>query len=188
MNTPISASATATATAMDTWPDYQNRDDLLQASAWVMQYKPNAAALLQQERNTITDEEFDDDGLLETPAIARHLDEIRSGDFILFWMCGPGDTAGLYAWGNASGEATERDYPRDWSDLDGPSERKTAMEVWIGEVFAQPFLTRSALKQLPEFDDFELFEMPNRANAFAVTPQQWSIILDHLTGRDTPVV
>ncbi len=178
----------ATTTTMDTRPDDLNRNDLLKVSAWVVQYKPNMAALLQEEWEAITDEEFDDEGLLETPAIARHLDEIRSGDFILFWVCGPGDTAGLYAWGNAFGEVTERDYPRNWSDLDGPSERKTAMEVWIGEVFAQPFLTRSALKQLPEFDDFELFEMPNRTNAFAVTPQQWSIILDHLTGRDTRVV
>jgi len=53
-----------------------------------------------------------------------------------------------------------------------------------GNAFAEPFVARSALKGLAEFEEFELFTMPNRPNAFAVSPTQWSIILDCLTRTD----
>lgn len=180
--------ATERAVTTTAWPELSTREDLLKTPAWVVQYDPTSAALLREEWDAITDEEFDEEGLPETPDIARHLDEIRPGDFILFWVFGPGDSAGLYAWGNASGEVSEHDYPKHWSDPDGPVARKTGMEVQIGAVFPEPFVTRTALKQHREFDDFELFTMPNRPNAFAVTPEQWSIILDHLTNTDTPTV
>jgi hypothetical protein len=170
---PSSAGTSALTTA---WPKFNSSEDLLRTPAWVVQYNPTSAALLRGEWDAMTDEVFEEEGLPETPDIARHLDEIRPGDFILFWVSGPGDGAGLYAWGNASGEVTEGDYPERWSDPDGPR-----VEVEIGDVFSEPFVTRSALKELPEFEDFELFSMPNRPNAFAVTPEQWSIILDHLT-------
>jgi hypothetical protein len=41
-----------------------------------------------------------------------------------------------------------------------------------GNAFAEPFVARSALKGLAEFEEFELFTMPNRPNAFAVSPTQ----------------
>lgn len=163
------------------WPEFNSREDLLKTPAWVVQYSAGSAVLLRQEWAATSDEEDDGEGFVETPAISRSLDEIRPGDFVLFWISGPADSAGFYAWGNASGEVTERDYPKDWSDPDGPRVRKTGMEVEMGNVFSKAFVTRTVLQQFPEFESFELFVMPNRANAFAVTPAQWSIILDHLT-------
>jgi len=179
MNTSLPNSARTVAPA-NAWPEFNSREDILRTPAWVVQYDPNSAALLREEWDSITDEEFEVEGFPQTPNITRHLDEIRPGDFILFWVSGPGDTAGLYAWGNASGEATEDDYPKRWSDPDGPLVQKPGMEVYVCDVFSEPFVTRSVLQALPEFKDFELFEMPNRPNAFAVTPEQWSIIRDHL--------
>ena len=184
LNSSVSNRA-GTLAPTNAWPEFNSREDLLKTPAWIVQYNPTSAAWLREEWDAITDEEFEEEGLEETPDMARHLDEIRPGDFILFWVSGPGDTAGLYAWGNASGEVTECDYPKRWSDPDGPRVRKTGMHVQVGDVFSEPFVTRSALKEFPEFKDFELFRMPNRPNAFAVTPEQWSIILDHLT-TDTP--
>jgi predicted RNA-binding protein with PUA-like domain len=164
--------------------EFNTREDLLNTPAWIVQYKPASVALLREEWDFITDEELDEEGLSEVPDVSRHLDEIRRGDFILFWIAGPGNSAGLYAYGNATGEVIQGRYPKRWSDPDGEQVTKSGMEVLVSNVLEEPFVTRTTLKALPEFADFELFRMPNRPNAFAVTPEQWSIILDHLTKTD----
>ena len=175
---------TTTIDTTDSWPDINTREDFLKVPAWVVQYKSDSAATLREEWNTIPDEEFDEIGLAEVPDVSRHLDDIRPGDIILFWIAGPGDSAGIYAWGQATGEIIQGNYPKRWSEPDGQQVLKSGMEVLISNVFEKPFVTRTALKACREFDDFDLFRMPNRPNAFAVSPEQWSIILDHLTDAD----
>jgi len=184
MNNPT-ATGDDTMASVNAWPELNTREDLLKTPAWIVQYNLTSATLLREEWNSATDEATDDEGFIETPAITRHLDEIRPGDFILFWIAGSGDNAGLYAWGQASGEPTEENYPKDWKNPEGQHVIKTAMEVQINDVLHEPLVTRTTLQRFPEFADFELFTMPNRANAFAVTTEQWSIILDYVTGRRT---
>lgn len=151
-------------------------EDALRTSAWLVQYKPSSAEELRMEWNATTEE----DEVCESPNIGRRIDEIGLGDFVVFWVSGPGDSAGAFAWGNASGDPDEFEYPKDWNDPLGPRVKKPGMEVLVGDVFEERFISRSDLKDFPEFQDFELFTMPNATNVFRVTPAQWKIIFHRL--------
>lgn len=142
--------------------------DILNAPAWLFQYNPHSAANLLNAWNVGDD--------LEYPAIDRHADEINIDDFILFWISGPAKEAGIIGWGLASGHFQELDHAKNYQDPDGPRGLRTSLEVDLCNVFDRPIITREELKQHPAFEDFDLFAMPNRSNAFAVTAEQWVII------------
>ena len=117
---------------------------------------------------------------LNYPSVDRHTQEIAPDDIILFWVCGPGDTAGVIGYGLASGVITQREYPKDFKDPDGPKTLRPAMEVMLLDVFDAPVITRTELKQDSVFADFDLFRMAARTNAFTVTAEQWGVLMNRL--------
>lgn len=139
---------------------------------WLFQYSPRSARALQLSWNAGEDFEY--------PALDRHADDIRLDDIVLFWRSGRGDTAGLIGFGVASGVIEELSHPRNYQDPDGPRALRKSAEAALCCVFDEPVITRSELKQSPEFADFDLFRMPNRANAFEVTAAQWAIVRDRI--------
>lgn len=159
--------------------DQDELNKLIRTPAWLVQYKPYSAEDLRAR----WDEAAEGIDFPETPHVGRRIDEMRVGDFVLFWVSGSDDTAGGFAWGNVSGEPSEHDYPADWNDPDGPVVQKPGLEVLIADVFDEPFVTRAALKAIPEFEDFDVFGMPNASNVFRVTSAQWEILFHRLANR-----
>lgn len=147
-------------------------EDLTELPAWLVQYSPRSAHGLRRRWNEGED--------TEDPAVDRHLGDIGLDHIILFWVSGHAKRAGIIGWGITSGLVRELDHAKSYHDPDGPRAQRTSAEVEVCEVFDTPIITRHELKKLPEFGGFELFRMPNRSNAFAVTRQQWAIILDRI--------
>ena len=143
-------------------------EEYLTTPTWVVQYNPRSAQLLR--RSWQGGEDF------EYPNVDRHADEIHADDFILFWVSGPGAEAGVIGVGVASGVNEVRDHPKSYRDPEGPTVLRNSAEVALACVFIDPVVTRDELRRHPEFDEFDLFRMPNRPNAFPVTPEQWAII------------
>ncbi|GAB3862579.1 hypothetical protein GCM10028801_28320 [Nocardioides maradonensis] len=140
--------------------------------AWLVQYAPASADSLLRRWEAGEDFEY--------PAVNRHSDDIRLDHFVIFWRSGASDTAGVVGWGVTSGVVEEREHARSYHEPDGPRALRDSVEVALACVFDEPILTRAEMKQLPEFADFELFQMPNRPNAFAVSRAQWGVILRRL--------
>lgn len=147
-------------------------EDLTELPAWLIQYNPRSTLALQ--RSWVAGDDVQD------PPVDRYAADFGADHIILFWVSGPADKAGVIGWGITSGLIQDVDHPRSYHDPDGPRAMRTSVEVEVCDVFADPIITRAELKRLPEFADFELFQMPNRSNAFAVTRQQWAIILDRI--------
>jgi len=150
-----------------------NREDLTALPAWLVQYSPRSARALQRSWNEGEDFEY--------PAIDRHTDEIREDDIILFWVSGPTAKSGIIGWGIASGHVQELEHAKNYNDPDGAKALRESAEVSLCSVFDEPIITRNELKELQAFAGFDLFRMANRPNAFAVTREQWTIILARLT-------
>ena len=147
-------------------------DDITALPAWLVQYSPRSAKALQRSWNSGEDFEY--------PAIDRHTDEIREDDIILFWVSGPSRTSGVIGWGIATGHIEELEHAKNYNDPDGAKALRDSAEVSLCSVFDQPIITRDELKEHPAFADFDLFRMANRPNAFAVTREQWTLILARL--------
>ncbi|MGQ2912113.1 EVE domain-containing protein [Aeromicrobium sp.] len=142
--------------------------DILDMPTWLFQYSPRSAKDLQNG--------WEAGAELDYPALDRHADEIKMDDFVLFWVSGPAKEAGIIGWGLASGHLEERDHAKNYHDPDGPRSLRASLEVNLCSVFDRPIITREELKQHPVFEDFDLFAMPNRSNAFTVTAEQWAVI------------
>lgn len=149
-----------------------SHEDLTALPAWLVQYSPRSARALQRTWNAGEDFEY--------PAIDRHVDEIREGDIVAFWVSGASTKAGIIGWGIASGHVEELEHAKNYNDPDGARGLRDSAEVSICSIFDQPIITRYELKKHRAFADFDLFRMPNRPNAFAVTREQWTIILARL--------
>lgn len=149
-----------------------SHEDLTALPAWLVQYSPRSARALQRSWNSGDDFEY--------PAVDRHADEIQLDDIVLFWVSGPGVKAGIIGWGVASGNVEELEHAKDYHDPDGPRALRDSAEVAMCAVFDEPIITRTELKQHPAFADFDLFRMPNRPNAFAVSRDQWTFVLSRM--------
>lgn len=149
------------------------REDLTALPVWLVQYGPRSARALRRSWHEGEDFEY--------PAIDRHTDEIRQDDIVLFWVSGPGSRAGVIGWGIATGHVEELEHAKNYNDPDGARALRGSAEVSLCSVFDQPIITRDELKGHPAFADFDLFRMANRPNAFAVTREQWTLVLGRLT-------
>ncbi len=149
-----------------------SRGNLTGLPVWLVQYSPRSAAALQRSWNSGEDFEY--------PAIDRHIDEIREDDIVLFWVSGPSKKAGVFGWGIATGVIEDLEHAKNYHDPDGPRALRDSAEVSLCCVFDEPIITRDELKQHTEFEDFDLFRMPNRPNLFTVSREQWAIILRRL--------
>lgn len=142
--------------------------DILSVPTWLFQYSARSTADLQSGWNAGHD--------LEYPPVDQHADQINEDDFILFWVSGPAKEAGIIGWGLASGHFEELEHAKNYQDPDGPRSLRTSLEVDLCTVFDAPIITRDELRRHPAFEDFDLFTMPNRSNAFTVTAEQWAVI------------
>lgn len=111
------------------------------------------------------------------PPVDRNADNIRPDDIILFWVAGPGEKAGIVGFGLATGLVEDREHPRAYPDPDSPAVLRPSAEVALGWVAPAPVITRSRLRQHPEFETFDLFIMANRPNTFPVTPAQTLVVV-----------
>lgn len=114
------------------------------------------------------------------PAVSRHTDDIELDDLVLFWVSGPSDTAGVVGFGIATGDLPQLEHPVSYRNPDGPTTLRDSAEVAVAWVSDKAVLTRSELARHAAFTEFELFKMPNRPNAFAVTDEQSAVVLDRL--------
>ncbi|WP_307494784.1 EVE domain-containing protein [Cellulomonas humilata] len=143
----------------------------------LVQLRPAAAADLLEDWYGSQD----DDECLWYPAIDRNVDQIAAGDLVYFWVSGAGDAAGLVGVGVATGEFEELEHARNYADPEGLRSLRNSAEVSVVWVTDKPVITRTELKRLDLFIDFDLFRMPRRANAFTVTREQAAVFNQRLT-------
>lgn len=117
-----------------------------------------------------------------TPAVDRHLLDVRVGDVVLFWVTGRKGQAGVFGGGRVTNSLLETEHHRDYADPDSPIVVRTSIEVRPEFVKDWVMVTRPELQALEGFsrDEFELFKMPRRPNAFAVSPEQHEVIFSLL--------
>ena len=155
-----------------------SQQELLAVPVWLIQYSPRGAQALL--RSWASGEDF------EYPKTDRNVHSIREGDIVLFWVSGAGAKAGVFGFGLATGNVEKLDHAKNYKDPDGPRTQCDSAEVSLAAVFEAPVCTREELREIPAFADYDLFRMPNRPNAFAVTPEQWQVIhgrLEEVMGR-----
>lgn len=114
------------------------------------------------------------------PAVDRHTDDIRLDDLVLIWVAGPGNDAGVVGFGIAGGVLEKRRHARSYQDADGPRTLRQSALVTMAWMAPHPVLTRTEMRRMEAFADFELFSMPNRPNVFAVNEAQAQVVLDRL--------
>lgn len=163
-----------------------DRAEMEDEGAWLMQVSKD----VMSEVNALWDREPLEDVFIDVPS-ERHRDEIALGDLVFLWVHGPRDTAGVFGVGLVSGEPMLRDHARSYTDPEGPRSERWSVEVVVISVFREPIVRRGQLKNDARFEDFELFVMPRRTSAFAVTPEQknhitelWDEAIETLHGPD----
>lgn len=147
--------------------------DHTQLPAWLIQYDAAEVAEVKSD----WDAGRNDD--VVHPAINRHTDRIEWDDLIFVWRAGAGNKAGIVGLGLA-GNIDAREHAKNYQDPEGPRALRDTLDVQLVWFTDQPVLTRTDLKKNAAFADFELFRMPNRPNAFAVSDAQRDFIIARL--------
>jgi hypothetical protein len=137
---------------------------------WLVQFHVEEAV------EAITD--FIDHGHdLTYPAVSRHLEGVSVGDPIVFWVLGPGQSAGVFGFGVVTGPVEDLEHPVSYREPTGRRTNRPSLPVRVTSMFDHVVVPRSALRTLPAFADFELFRMPNRPNLFEVTGPQMTLMV-----------
>ncbi len=110
--------------------------------------------------------------------LRNHVDELRTGDTVFFWVQGNDGGDGLYAVGSVYA-------PPEWTVVHGdPGEDEylCAQVVWLrySKIADHLVAGRVELESDPVFDEFELFTSPHAGNLYAVSEEQWRVLIESL--------
>lgn len=110
--------------------------------------------------------------------LRNHVNEVRAGDTVFFWVQGSDGGEGLYAVGRVYA-------PPEWTVVHGdPGEDEylCAQVVWLeySKIADHLVAGRVELDRDPVFHDFELFTSPHAGNLYAVSEEQWRVLIEAL--------
>ncbi|CAL9407341.1 hypothetical protein SUDANB95_01578 [Actinosynnema sp. ALI-1.44] len=168
-----SSSASATATLITAPPAGARaasgsgaaRDETARPRHWVLQCNPAVWDVWSWWQEGATG--------LKHWTVAKHHQDIRTGDRFAFWVSGKG--AGMYATGTVLSE------PYETSDFDGhwrtpPTGAAHVVDLRFDRyLFDKPVLRRS-LARRPEFAGSLIIRMPGYGNPVPLTADQWRVL------------
>lgn len=113
--------------------------------------------------------------------LRNHVEEVRTGDIVFFWVVGEHGEEGLFAVGRVFALP-------GWTVVHGdPGEDEflCAQVAWLryAEITDHIVLTRADLERDPAFTAFELFAHPGAGNLYAVSNAQWRVLINALEPR-----
>ncbi|MBX0330820.1 EVE domain-containing protein [Oscillochloris sp. ZM17-4] len=137
---------------------------------WLFQANPRFYDLAEHVRSIAPGS--DDDW-----AVTRYRDEMKAGDRVLLWQAG--QDAGMYAFGELTGEPAEQTYaPEDipaWLSAE-PGQRATAWQVPFRytQILPEP-IRRATLIEHPALQQMHVLRAPNGTN-FRVNLNEWAAL------------